>query len=135
MVIDAKIDQKFDASWDRFLGGFGRILEAKMEPCWHPNQSTIDATCEKRFFEKSCSPDSGGLIFWVREIQVGSKHQLKSIKKGVQHGKASWYRFLNDFGGFWEGKWRQVGTQVDQKSMPIAKSDFLKNRALPAVGA
>ena len=43
--------------------------------------------------------------------------------------------FWKDFGGFWEGKWRQVGTQIDQKSMPIAKSDFLKNRALPAVGA
>ena len=36
--IDAKIDQKFNASWDRFLEGFGRILEAKMEPCWHPNR-------------------------------------------------------------------------------------------------
>ena len=34
--IDAKIDQKIDASWDRFLGGFGRILGAKMKPCWHP---------------------------------------------------------------------------------------------------
>ena len=40
-----------------------------------------------------------------------------------------------NFGGFWEAKWSQVGTQIDQKSMPIAKSDFLKNRALPAVGA
>ena len=43
--------------------------------------------------------------------------------------------FWSDFGGFLERKWRQVGTQIDQKSMPIAKSDFLKNRALPAVGA
>ena len=35
--IDANIDQKIDASWDRFLAGFGRILGAKMEPCWPQN--------------------------------------------------------------------------------------------------
>ena len=33
-----------------------------------------------------------------------------------------------------EGKWRQVGTKIDQKSMPVAKRDFLLNRALPAAG-
>ena len=43
--------------------------------------------------------------------------------------------FWKDFDGVWEGKWRQVGTKIDQKSMPNAKSDFLKNRALPAAGA
>ena len=35
----------------------------------------------------------------------------KSIKKWSQDGKASWHRFLMDFGGFleasWEGKWSQ----------------------------
>ena len=39
-----------------------------------------------------------------------------------------------DFGGFWEAKWSQVGTKIDQKSMPIAKSDFLKKHALAAAG-
>ena len=43
--------------------------------------------------------------------------------------------FWSDVGGFWEGKWRQVGTKIDQKSMPVAKRDFLLNRALPAAGA
>ena len=41
--IDVKIDQKFDASWDRFGGGFWKILGAKMEPCWHP-KGTQDAS-------------------------------------------------------------------------------------------
>ena len=36
---------------------------------------------------------------------------------------------------FLEGEWRQVGTKVDQKNVSIAKSDFLKNRALAAAGA
>ena len=43
--------------------------------------------------------------------------------------------FWKDFGGFWEGKWRQVGTKIDKKSMSSTKSDFLKNRALAAAGA
>ena len=43
--------------------------------------------------------------------------------------------FWKDFDGFGEGKRRQVGTNIDQKSMPITKCDFLKNRALAAAGA
>ena len=35
--IDAKIDQKFDASWDRFLGGFYWILGTKIDPSWYQN--------------------------------------------------------------------------------------------------
>ena len=74
----------------RFLEGFGRFLGAKMEPCWHPNRSKIDATCEKRFFEKSCSPCSGGLIFWVRGVQVGSITRLKIDQKR----SSAWERIL-----------------------------------------
>ena len=55
----------------------------------------------------------------------------KSIKKSMS--------FKMDFGtifvGFYEGKWKQVGTKINQKSMSVAKSDFLKNRALAAAGA
>ena len=40
-----------------------------------------------------------------------------------------------DFNGFGDGKRSQVGTTIDQKSMPSAKNDFLKNRALAAAGA
>ena len=42
---------------------------------------------------------------------MGAKIDEKSIKKWSQDGKASWHRFLMDFGGFleasWEGKWSQ----------------------------
>ena len=34
--------------------------------------------------------------------------------------------FLCDFGGFLVEKWRQVGTNMDPKSMCNAKSDYLK---------
>ena len=43
----------------------------------------------------------------------------KSIKKWSQDGKASWHRFLMDFGGFleasWEGKWSQDRSQEASK--------------------
>ena len=55
LKIDPKMDQFFSASWNRFLEGFLWILDANMKPSWHPNQSKINANCEKRFFEKSCS--------------------------------------------------------------------------------
>ena len=34
--------------------------------------------------------------------------------------------FLCDFGGFFVEKWKQVGTNIDQKSMPTSKNEFLK---------
>ena len=34
--------------------------------------------------------------------------------------------FRKDFGGFWEAKWSQVGTKIDQKSMLSSKGAFLK---------
>ena len=33
---------------------------------------------------------------------------------------------FTDFGGFLEGTRRHVGTNIEQKSMPTSKSDFLK---------
>ena len=62
---------------------------------------------------------------------MGKKSMQKSIKKLMHLGIDFW----EDFGGFWKAKWSQVGTKIDQKSMPIAKCDFLKNRALAAAGA
>ena len=61
--------------------------------------------------------------------------RLKIDVKIDQKNDAVQDRFLGDFTGFWEGKWRHVGPKIEQKSMPTSKSDFLKNRALPAAGA
>ena len=59
-----------------FLNGFWWILEGKMEPSWYQNQSKFDANCEMRFFEKSCSRCSGGSIFEILGVEVGSKNRL-----------------------------------------------------------
>ena len=39
LKINTKINQKFDASRDRFYEGFSWILEKKMEASWHKNRS------------------------------------------------------------------------------------------------
>ena len=52
-----------------------------MEPSWHPNRSKFDANCQKRFFEKSCSRCSGGSIFEILGVEVGSKNRLKIDQK------------------------------------------------------
>ena len=57
-----------------------------------------------------------------------AKIDQKSIKKGVQHGKASWHRFLNDFGGFWEASW---GPKIEQKSIQKGIEKVMKKRTYP----
>ena len=56
---------------------FWWIWEGKMEPSWHQNRSKIDANCEMRFFEKSCSRCSGGSIFEILGVEVVNKKRLK----------------------------------------------------------
>ena len=63
------------------------ILEAflldfeRMEASWHQNQSKINVDCEMRFFEKSCSRCSGGSIFQVLGVEVGTKNRSKTDQK------------------------------------------------------
>ena len=60
-------------------------------------------------------------------LKIDAKIDQKLMHLGID--------FWKDLEGFWKPKWSHVGTQIDQKSMPLAKNDFLKNRALPAAGA
>ena len=39
LKIHPKINQKIDASWNRFLEGFCWIWDGKMEASWHPNRT------------------------------------------------------------------------------------------------
>ena len=74
----------------------------------------------------------------------------KSIKKWSQDGKASWHRFLMDFGGFleasWEGKWSQDrsqeasntlwknGRHQDGHKVRIGRSNASRNQGSRALG-
>ena len=80
-----------------------------------PNPWKINTNCEKRFFDKSCSRCSGGLIREVLGVEVGSKKLQKTIQTRGRHGKASWHRFLMDFGGFGEASWEGKSSQEASK--------------------
>ena len=43
--------------------------------------------------------------------------------------------FWDEFRGFWERKWNQVGTQIEPKIHVNIEMRFEDNRALTAVGA
>ena len=51
--IEAKIDQFFNASWDRIFEGCWWILEAKWSQVGTQMASKIDPNFERRFFEKT----------------------------------------------------------------------------------
>ena len=113
--IDAKIDRKNDASWNRFLEGFWSIFGSKMEACWHQNRPKIDANFEERFFEKSYSRCSGGSIFQVRGVQVGSKNRSKMGQKM----ESRWEGILASiFNGFWWTFGGKLGGKMEPRSIP-----------------
>ena len=108
--IDAKIDQKIDPFQDRFLKRFCWILGRKMEASWHQYRSNIDACCETRFFEKSCSPCSGGSIFQDSGVQVGNQNRSKrEVNMGRHLGIDFWWIW-----SIWGGK---LGGKMEPKSI------------------
>ena len=51
-------------------------------------------------------------------FQNGANMAKKTMPKPIQKSIPFKIDFWKDFGGFLKGKWRQVGTQIDYKSMP-----------------
>ena len=98
-----------------FWEDLGRFWEPKWSHVGTQIHKKIDANCEKRFFEKTRFFHGKKPLF---SRFGGSKLEVKidkkSIKKGVQHWKASWHRFfliLVVFG-------RQVGIENGAKIDP-----------------
>ena len=105
--------------------GFWRILEGKMEPSWHQNRSKIDANCEVRFFEKSCSRCSGGSIFEILGVEVGSKNRLKIDQKM----KSTWEGILASiFHRFWWILGAKLGGKIEPKSIKNGIEKTMKKR-------
>jgi len=68
-------------------------------------------TSKSDFLKNRTLAAAGARFFRFGGSKLEVKTDQKSIKKWSQDGKASWHRFLMDFGGFleasWEGKWSQ----------------------------
>ena len=118
--IHQNFDHFLDASWDRFLNEFWSIFGSKMEASWHQNRSKIDVNFERRFFEKSCSPCSGGSIFQDSGVQVGSKNRSKIDQKMESKMECLLASIFHRFWWILEAKLSQVGMEnrakIDQKA-------------------
>ena len=92
-----------------------------MEASWHPNRSKIDADCEKRFFEKSCSHCSGDSKLGGSEGPSWQQRPTENRSKNeVKMGRPLGIDFLSiflDLGG-------QVGSENGAK---IIKNGIEKN--------
>ena len=117
--IDLKIDQIFDASWNRFLKGFWWILGGKLEPSWHQHRVKNRCYLENvGKHENIIKPMEFQWFLMFRGSKLGAKIDQKSIKKWSQDRKGSWHRFFEDFGGLGRQVGRENRTKMDQKSMP-----------------
>ena len=98
-----------------------------MEACWQQNQRKIDTNCEKRFFDKSCSRCSGGLILEGPRVEVGSKNRSKiEAQDGLPLGIDFWWILV--------GLGRRVGvenrTKSEKKSIEKHIEKMMKKRCV-----
>ena len=88
------------------------------------------STSKGDFLKNRALAAAGARFFRFGGSKLEVKIDQKSIKKGGQDGKASWHRFLLDFGGFleasWEAKCNQVGTQMACKIHPNFEQRFFE---------
>ena len=111
--IDIKIDQFFDASWNRFLDGFWCILDAKMELSWHKNG--IKNRCYQEKIKKNWSNNEAKMgialgidfswIFFDFGRQVGAKLASKIDKKSIQKSIKNMMRKKRHL----DASWRRLG--------------------------
>ena len=103
----------------------GRFLVEK----WRHVGTKIDQksmpTSKSDFLKNRTLAAAGARFFRFGGSKLEVKTDQKSIKKWSQDGKASWHRFLMDFGGFleasWEEKWSQDPPKIDAPSRKRAK--------------
>ena len=64
---------------------------------------------------------------WPTSPQVGSQNgdkiDKKSFQKSIIFLMPLGIDFWKDVGGFWEGKWSQVGTKIDPEFVVCAKAE------------
>ena len=109
-------------------------IAAKMEPKWRQD-GVRTAKKQKKIIvtQQNHQVWISGAVFWTkklptwRQVGVPKRTQIDKIDANIdQKIDASWDRIYNDFNGFWEGIWKQVATNIDEKSIWFVKSRFLK---------
>ena len=97
---------------------FGYHNEAKLKSKWNPKWML---TSSDDFWTNLISPKEIPLFLRSKRSKLGAKTNQKSIKKWSPKYNASEHRFSNDFVGFWDPSWGQVGgklaLKIDGKSI------------------
>ena len=103
----------------RFGGLLGRLGRSKgsLKASW----TVLEASWKRLGREK-----------WPTWLQLGSQNGAKMVQKSIKIWIIFWMPlgmdFLMIFDQFFDPKWRQVETKIDQKSMSTSKGDFLKKQ-------
>ena len=100
-----------------------------MEASWHQNRSKIDANCEKRFFEKSCSGSCRGSKIRVRGVQVGNKNRSKIDPKRSSTSEGILAPIFHRFWWILGGK---LGPKIEPRSIKNGIEKTEKKRRAPA---
>ena len=106
--------------WGRFGGLLGRLGRSKgsLKASW----TVLEASWKRLGREK-----------WPTWLQLGSQNGAKMVQKSIKIWIIFWMPlgmdFLMIFDQFFDPKWRQVETKIDQKSMSTSKGDFLKKHS------
>ena len=133
-----------------FWKDFGGFLEAKWSHVGTKIEQKSMPTSKSDFLKNRTLAAAGARFFRFGGSKLEVKTDQKSIKKWNQDGKASWHRFLMDFGGFleasWEGKWSQDrsqeaskkrwknGRHQDGHKIEIRRFDTLRSEGSRALG-
>ena len=108
----------------------------KIEPKWGQDGAGKVKNGAKRLnMEPKWSQRGEDLLggpFWERKSgqhgrKIGSQIEPKSMPKSIKKTMPFKIDFWNDFGGFCDGKWKQVGTQMGSKIDLFLKTSESKN--------
>ena len=133
---------------------FWKVFNGFLVEKWRHVGTKIDQksmpTSKSDFLKNRTLAAAGARFFRFGGSKLEVKTDQKSIKKWSQDGKASWHRFLMDFGGFleasWEGKWSQDrsqeaskkrwknGRHQDRHKMRIRRPKAWRNQGFRALG-
>ena len=124
----SKNEPNIGRSWDRFLMGFGWILDGFWSPSWTDFGilSAPKLILPKSRFFKDVSSETLFFDFMLRP--KFNKNRRKIDEKMRSRWRASWYRFFMEFrwilDGFWSPCWTYFWVLTAQKTRSNIRSKF-----------
>ena len=125
----SKIDQIFNAFWNRIVYAILVAFGGKMETSWHQHRSQIDVQFEKRCFEKNRVVLLGKTILLnVLEVKVGTKNESKINQKMSSTSEGL---LASIFGACWWVLGAKLGGQMEPKAIQKGIEKIVKKWNAP----